>query len=280
MASRRSAPPPMGEVRRRLAQLGQRPQKRLGQHFLSDRYVAERIVDLARVEAGVPVVEIGPGLGVLSDLLAPRCSRLLLIELDPGLAEDLRRRYGDTPAVEVIHADAARADFAALLAGQPPAIGIGNLPYNAATAILAHMLEQRQCFRRLVFMLQREVAERLAAAPGSRAYGSLTVLTQIYCDVHMVLPVGPGAFVPRPQVDSMVALLEVLPEPRVATAAIPRLRRLVRGIFTHRRKQLRNAARGLLRDPDAALRAAGIDPMRRPETLSIEELARLASQEP
>lgn len=269
---------PPRPVPRQLAALGLRPRKRLGQHFLADPAIAQQIVDLAAVGAGEPVIEIGPGLGILSEPLARVASRLFLIELDAALARHLTARFRTAAHVTVRHADAARVDFTAVLAGGSRGVGVGNLPYNVATAILAHAIDHRACFRRLVFMLQREVAERLAAAPGSRTYGSLSVLTQLHCDVHLALRVGRTAFEPPPQVESAVTVLDILPAPRVAVGDLARFARIVRALFTHRRKQLRNSTRGILSDPDGCLRAAGIDPHRRPETLSIAEFADLVRE--
>ncbi len=267
-----------GGVRRQLDQLGHRPRKRLGQHFLSDTVTAEQIVALAGPPAGETIVEIGPGLGVLSELLAAGAGKLFLVELDRGLAEHLRQRYAAAANVEVVAADALRVDFNDLLRGRVPAVAVGNLPYNVATAILTHLLEQPHCFRRLVLMLQREVADRLIASPGTHAYGVLGILTQVHADVRIAFAVGPEAFVPPPQVESAVVVVDVLESPRVPPEHLERFRTIVRSMFRYRRKQLGNAARGIFADAHAVLRAADIDPRRRPETLSLAEIARLARE--
>jgi 16S rRNA (adenine1518-N6/adenine1519-N6)-dimethyltransferase len=266
-----------GKVRRRLADLDHRPRRSLGQNFLADPGIAKKIVDLAAIPPGAHVVEIGPGLGALTQMLAERAAKLSLIEYDAKLAADLRRRFADQADVEVIEADALEVDFASVVGAQGGAIVVANLPYNIATAVIARLLERRELFSRLVVMVQREVAERLRAAPGSKAYGRLSVLTQIVARAQRTFVVRPAAFVPRPQVDSAVVLIEPAGELRADVRDFDRFRRLVMTVFGQRRKQLANSLRSMTADPTELLRAAGIDPKRRPETLSLEELARLSN---
>ncbi len=152
---------------------------------------------------------------------------------------------------------------------------MANLPYNIGAAILAHLLATPDSFARLVVMLQREVAERLRATPGSHDYSALSVLTQAVARVERGLRIGPGAFVPAPKVESEVVIITPHGEPPLAAEELPSFRRLVRTVFSQRRKQLLNSMRGLDCDPRSILNAAGIDPMRRPETLSLEEFAQL-----
>jgi len=267
---------PLGKVRRELVSIGRRPRKRLGQHFLADPHVARRIVELARLGGDDTVVEIGAGLGALSDLLAERAAHLWLIELDPELAARLQERYAERARVHVVQADVLTVDFPALLRGSGPAVVVANLPYNISTPVLIRLLEQRGCFSRLVLMLQREVVERLRAQPGSKAYGALSVCVQTAAQVRPGLPVGPEAFVPRPQVESEVVVLEPHRVPPVQVVDRALMERVVRRVFTQRRKQLANSLRPLCADPSAVLRAAGIDPTRRPETLTLAEFAALS----
>jgi len=250
-----------------------RARKSLGQHFLRDPSIARRIVRLARPATGETVVEIGPGLGALTAFLAESCERLVLVELDLHLAERAAAQYSDRATVTVVHADALAADWAALIPDR--GVVIGNLPYNVATPILHRLLGQRGRIRRLVVMVQKEVAERLVARPGSRDYGALSILTQLDADAEIQFCVPPGAFSPRPRVESSVVTLDVLSHPRVALTDEERFRRLVRGVFQHRRKQLTNALRGVVAQPKELLARAGLDGRRRPETLSLEEFASL-----
>lgn len=272
----RDALPRPGSVRDELAQLGQHPRKRFGQHFLSDTAIAARIVQLAQIDAGDAVIEIGPGLGALTDPLVQSAGRVWLIEIDSGLAERLRQRYAGQAHVEVIEADALSVDFAALLPPATQAVVIGNLPYNIATPLIAELLKRHESFRRLVFMVQREVAERLRAQPGSKDYSSLSVLTQLAARVDKGFVVGPAAFVPRPKVDSEVIRIEPHTQPPVSVADPAAFTRLVQTVFRQRRKQLANSLKPLSPTPESILRRAGIDPKRRPETLSLAEFAHLS----
>lgn len=252
----------------------------LGQHFLRDPAVARAIVDLADPGPRDVVVEIGAGEGALTGELARRAGRLVALEIDPALVARLRARF---PGVEVVEADARRWDFAAL--GAPPGgrvLVVGNLPYSASKPILAALVAARAAIARMVLMLQREVAERVAAAPGSRQYGSLSVLTQLYCDVRVAFRVPPGAFRPPPRVESAVVELTVLPRPRAPVADERRFHAVVRVAFAQRRKTLANALAGSLGRPLDAVRQAleevGIEPRRRAETLTIPEFSRVATR--
>ncbi|HXQ22352.1 MAG TPA: 16S rRNA (adenine(1518)-N(6)/adenine(1519)-N(6))-dimethyltransferase RsmA [Candidatus Acidoferrales bacterium] len=276
MSATRGRRPPMGAIRQELASLGRRPRKRLGQHFLADSGVARRIVDLAALGGTERVVEIGPGLGALSELLVSRARELWLIEVDADLAERLRAAYAAQPQVHVIHADVLGIDFAALLGAGEPAVVVANLPYNIATAVLTALLAQHRCFTRMVLMLQREVVERLRAQPGSKTYGALSVFTQFAARLRPGMRVGAAAFVPRPKVESEVIIVEPFDRPPVDVADAAAFARVVRTAFNQRRKQLLNSLRPLCPDPSAVLRAARIDPTRRPETLSLAEFAALS----
>jgi 16S rRNA (adenine1518-N6/adenine1519-N6)-dimethyltransferase len=256
----------------------------LGQHFLRDAEVARRIADLARPARTDLVVEIGPGRGALTEHLAPSCGRLLAIELDAALAARLRERFAAASHVEVRTADARTYDYSSLAALLPDPGGrvlvVGNLPYSASKAILMALVEAGPVISEMVLMLQKEVADRLAAAPGAKVYGSLSVLTQIACEVSAAFSVAPEAFSPPPRVESAVVHLRVRPAPPVSIEDDARFRAVVRAAFAQRRKNLANAlAGGLGFSADRArglAAAAGIDPGRRAETLSLAEFARLA----
>jgi 16S rRNA (adenine1518-N6/adenine1519-N6)-dimethyltransferase len=264
-------------VRRQLASLGHRPRRGLGQNFLADKGVARRIVDLAAIVAGTHVIEIGPGLGALTDLLAEQATKLSLIEYDTRLAGNLRARFASQPHVRVLEADALEVDFSAVVGDDTGAIVVANLPYNIATPVLARLLQRRELFSRFIVMVQREVAERLRAIPGTKAYGPLAVLTQIVARAQRGFVVRPGAFVPRPEVDSEVVVIEPSRGFRADVSDFETFRRMVMTVFGQRRKQLANSLRLLADDATVVLRSADIDPKRRPETLSLDELARLSN---
>jgi 16S rRNA (adenine1518-N6/adenine1519-N6)-dimethyltransferase len=257
------------------------PKRRaLGQHFLRDAGIARAIVDLLAPAPNDLVVEIGPGQGALTGELERRAGRVLALEVDAKLAARLRPRF---PRAEIVEADARTWDYGML--ERPPGgrvLVVGNLPYSVGKPILMALIAARTAIDGMALMLQREVAERVAAPPGSRTYGSLSVLTQLYCDVRVALMVPPGAFGPPPKVDSAVIHLVVRPAPRVALADERRFHVVVRAAFAQRRKTLANAlAAGLGRPAEAiraAAEAAGIDSSRRAETLTILEFAGLTAR--
>lgn len=257
----------------------------LGQHFLRDAGIARRIVEIAGLTPADLCVEIGPGEGVLTFLLAERAGRLLALEVDEKLVEGLRVRLAALPHVEVRQADARSFDYSTLPALRPSPEGrvviVGNLPYSVSKPILERLVAARTAVSEMVLTLQKEVAERVAAGPGSKRYGALSVLTQLYCDVRLALAIPPGAFRPPPKVDSAVLHLRVLATPRVPVGDEERFHRLVKAAFSQRRKTLANALAGGLGVSVATARqwlaAAGIDPGRRAETLSLEEFSRLNS---
>src|SRR5262245_9648280 len=251
----------------------------LGQHFLRDQTIARAIVELVAPTERDLVVEIGPRDGALTGLLAGRAGRVIALEIDRALAATIQARL---PGVEVLEADARSWDYAGLVA---PAGGrvliLGNLPYSVGKPILMALIAARAAIHEMALMLQREVAERIAALPGGKTYGSLSVFTQLHCDVRLALRVPPGAFRPPPKVDSAVLHLRVLPEPRVLLADPRRFESVVRAAFSQRRKMLANAVGAGLGLPlDVVRRAAttaGVDPTRRAETLSLSEFAALAT---
>jgi 16S rRNA (adenine1518-N6/adenine1519-N6)-dimethyltransferase len=250
----------------------------LGQHFLRDFGIARAIVDLVAPTPNDLVVEIGPGEGALTGELVRRAGRVIALEVDPELAARLRPRV---PGAEIVEADARGWHYGTLAA--PPGgrvLVVGNLPYSVGKPILMALVAARRAIDTMALMLQREVAERVAAAPAGRVYGSLSVLTQLYCDVAVALRVPAVAFRPPPKVESAVIRLDVLSAPRVPLADERRFHVVVRAAFAQRRKTLANAlAAGLGQRPDdlrAAIESAGIDPARRAETLTISEFAELS----
>lgn len=255
----------------------------LGQHFLRDRSVVDRIVDLVAPTARDLVVEIGPGRGALTEMLAARAGRLLTLEIDAELAASLQARFAGSSHVEVRQADARHFDYRTLRPHDPAGrvLVVGNLPYSVGKPILAALVEAAPAIDEMALMLQKEVAERVAAAPGGKTYGALTVLTQVSVAVRLAFSVPPGAFSPPPQVDSAVLHLATHRTPPVPVVDPGRFAAVVRAAFSQRRKSLANAlAAGLGLGAERARRlveAAAIDPGRRAETLSLAEFARLAA---
>ena len=260
-------------TRRTLDELAVRPRRGLGQNFLVAPHVVSRIVAAAGAE-GRTVVEIGSGVGAKSEALAAVVAKLCLVEIDPRMAAALRERFAKESHVEVLEADALDVDYVRLLGGGEPAVVVANLPYSVGSQILLRLLEHRHAFDRLVLMLQREVAERLAASPGTKAYGLLTVWTALYGKPRVLFRVPPSAFVPRPRVESAVLSIALQNEPRADVPDERWFREVVRAAFAQRRKTLRAALARI--GPAEKIERAGIDPRRRGETLTLDEFAALA----
>jgi 16S rRNA (adenine1518-N6/adenine1519-N6)-dimethyltransferase len=247
-----------------------RVRKRFGQHFLHDQGVLRRIVDAVNPLPGQRVVEIGPGAGALTAHLLNRVDMLEAIEVDRDLAATLHARW---PALRLHIGDALEFDLTALSEQLGAQLRlVGNLPYNISTPLLFHFLQHRARITDMHVMLQKEVIDRMAAAPGSADYGRLTVMLAPWLQVEKLFDVGPGAFTPAPRVWSAVARLKVLPQPRFATGE--QYAAIVGQAFSQRRKTLRNSLRG--RVPDQGWELAGVDPGARPETLTPEQFAALA----
>lgn len=250
--------------------------KSLGQHFLNDRRILQRIVDALELTGNETVVEIGPGRGSLTEQLLPAARRLVLIEYDRALAAQLRERYATTPSVTVVEADVLDVKLGEVAGG--PYHLVGNVPYYITTPILFHALEVPRPDR-AVYLVQREVAERIVAAPGSDEYGALSVNVQAVALATLLFRVAPGSFVPPPRVESAVVRIDPRPDPVVASDEETTFRRFVRDAFGMRRKQMRRVLREVLEiDADRAsalLASVAIDPAARPETLSPEDFARL-----
>jgi 16S rRNA (adenine1518-N6/adenine1519-N6)-dimethyltransferase len=251
--------------------------KRFGQHFLHDRGVLERIVREIAPAPGEALVEIGPGRGALTELLLGKARTLDVIEIDRDLAEQLRARWGAPQGFELHEADALKFEFAPLAQTRGMRLRvIGNLPYNISTPLLFHIAAAHEHIDDLHVMLQKEVIERIAAAPGSGEYGRLTVMLAPWFEAKHLFDVGPGAFTPAPRVWSAVARLRVRREP--AFTVPPAFARTVSAAFSHRRKTLRNALRSVT-DVEAII-AAGVDPSVRPETLTPAQFAAIAAHVP
>lgn len=266
---------------------GVRTNKALGQNFLLDRNTLDKIVAAAELTGGEAVLEIGPGLGALTRLLAERAGSVAAVEVDAGFVRVLSETVADLPNVSVTHADFLRLDLPAWAPEhlQPlPATVVANVPYYITSPILIALLETASLWRSIVVLVQREVAERLNAAPGTGDYGSLTLYAGFHAEVEMVGAVPRGVFFPPPKVDSAIVRLHPRATPPVEVRSAARFEQVVRSAFGQRRKTLSNALSavpGWGRDgARQALEGAGIDPMRRGETLDMAEFAALVNAGP
>jgi len=268
------------DVRALLSAHSVRPSRALGQNFLADPNTARRIVRLADVGPAERVLEVGPGVGSLTLALAEAAAEVVALELDRHLLAVLEDVLAGQPAVRVVHGDALRVDYETLLAPGPWAM-VSNLPYNVATPLLARLLDDVPRLERLVVMVQKEVAERLAAPPGTRQCGAISVKVAYHATASIVGVVPPTVFVPRPAVDSAVVVFGRRSAPPVEVPSAERLFALARAGFAQRRKTLRQALRALLGDGAGdVLASAGLDPGARAETLHLEEWAALARAAP
>ena len=272
------------DVRRLGAALGVRPTKRLGQNFVVDANTVRRIVRAAELSADDVVVEVGPGLGSLTLGLLAECARVVAVEIDPALARALPRTVvehapGREDRLEVVAADALAIDG---VPGPPPTALVANLPYNVAVPVLLHLLERLPSVRHGLVMVQAEVADRLAAPPGSRTYGVPSVKAAWWASMQRAGAVSRSVFWPVPNVDSALVAF-TRHEPPATSASRPEVFAVVDAAFGQRRKSLRSALAGWAGSPiaaEAALRAAGIDPSARGEALDVADFARLAQHRP
>lgn len=259
-----------------------RPRPRFAQHFLVAREVTEAIAELVRPAAGEVVVEIGPGRGALTEALLAVVDRLVAVEIDRDLVALLRTRRG-AGTLDLIEGDILQIDLREVLraAGGCRLLMVGNLPYNITAPLIFHLLAHADCISRAIVMVQREVAQRLVARPGSKDYSLLSVLVALRAEVELRLQVERDCFRPVPAVDSSVVELRFAPKLRYAVQDVTGFDRLVRRAFGQRRKMLRNSLLGL--NPaggrpwlDEVGQQAGIELTRRPEELSVEEFIRLS----
>ena len=249
--------------------------KRFGQHFLHDPAIIRRIVDAVAPAAGERIVEVGPGRGALTWSLLARAKDMDVIEIDRDLARSLSADARAAAHLRVHVQNVLDTDFIGLRGGGAPLRIVGNLPYNISTPLLFRLLQQRAAIGDMHFMLQKEVVDRMAARPGGKDYGRLTVMLAAYAEVESLFDVGPGAFQPRPKVWSAIVRLRPAREPRFDIGDDAVLRMLVTAAFSHRRKTLRNGMKTLLTGED--IEACGVDPNLRPETLSPAQFGLLAA---
>jgi 16S rRNA (adenine1518-N6/adenine1519-N6)-dimethyltransferase len=268
-----------------------RPQSKpkMGQHFLAGEGDAARIVDALGDVSQSTVLEIGPGRGILTSLLARRARRLIAVELDRVLAAQLRLKFGMARNVEILEADILAIDFDSLF-GPKPGLGrpgielkpepvkvVGNLPYYITSDILLRLFDSAKYFESIVIMVQKEVADRIAAAPGSRDYGLLSATTQMYARVEKLFTLAPGAFAPPPKVHSTVLRLTISPRQEELGIAGDGFIDFLRASFGQKRKTLRNNLKTKYADNELkrALAEARVKPAARAETLSLEQSAAL-----
>ena len=253
-----------------------RPKKSFGQHFLHDRHYIDNIVQAIDPRSEDFLVEIGPGEGALTLPLLAAAGKLTAIELDTDLIPGLQERAAQVGELHVIHADVLKVDFSEMAQrhGVPRLRLAGNLPYYISSPILFHCVEHAAAIQDMHFMLQKEVVERMAAAPGSKVYGRLSVMLQLACRVEPLFDVPPQAFRPPPKVESAVVRLQPIPRHESHDARPDHLYAVVKSAFGQRRKTLANALK-LLLDSDAIIRA-GVDPRARAETLAPADFVRLA----
>ncbi|WP_461207140.1 16S rRNA (adenine(1518)-N(6)/adenine(1519)-N(6))-dimethyltransferase RsmA [Clostridium sp. DL1XJH146] len=254
--------------------------KSLGQNFLKDESVLKDIVDSSNVTKDDLVIEIGPGVGTLTKELLEKAKKVCAIELDSTLIPILEKELEDYDNFQLINKDALKIDFNEIIEDEKNVKFIANLPYYVTTPIIAKILKEVKSFDLLTIMIQKEVAQRIAAKPSTKEYGSLTILVQYYCDVEIIATVPSTSFIPSPKVDSMVIQLKKLPKTRAKVIDEVLFMKIVRQSFNLRRKTLRNVIKSLnlieVDDIEKLFEEANIEIKRRGETLSIEEFGRLS----
>lgn len=255
--------------------LGHTARKRFGQNFLHDDYIIDSIVAAIAPQFDDNIVEIGPGLGALTEPVAEKVKCLNVVELDRDLAERLEKHPFLRDKLKITQADALQFDFGQLATTETPLRVFGNLPYNISTPLMFHLFNFSNKIKDMHFMLQKEVVKRLCAGPNSKAYGRLTVMAQYYCKVIPVLEVPPSAFKPAPKVDSAVVRLEPYDTPPFVAKSLKILTQVCSMAFNQRRKTIRNGLRDLLSVEQ--LNEIGIDTTKRAENINIEEYVNIAN---
>ncbi len=248
--------------------------KRFGQNFLQDHNVIYNILSNIQANKGEHWVEIGPGLGAITEPLLQQNVLLDVVELDRDLVKVLSERFNHLDNFTIHSADALRFDFSSLAKSNEKIRVIGNLPYNISTPLLFHLLESTACIEDMHFMLQKEVVDRMCAEPGTKKYGRLSVMIQYYCETELVFDVPPESFNPIPKVMSSIVKLSPYQKPPVEISDIKNLNKVVTTAFSQRRKTLRNSLKKLITEEQ--ILALDINPMLRAESISLAEFARLS----
>ncbi len=252
-----------------------RARKRFGQNFLHDDAVILRIINAITPRAGDNLVEIGPGMGALTTRLLDELGEMNAVELDRDLLPILEKNCAAHGALTIHNVDALKFDFCSLTTAAASLRVVGNLPYNISTPLIFHLLTQAPCIRDMYFMLQREVVERLAAAPGSSTYGRLSIMVQYYCEVENLFIVGPESFDPMPKIDSAIVRLIPRSEPAVKVTDEALFAKVVKQAFSQRRKTIRNTLKPFMTGDEIS--SLEIDPGLRAEVLGLDAFARLTN---
>jgi len=254
-----------------------RPKKSLGQNFLTDENIARKIVSAISVTPDDRVLEIGPGTGVLTKYLVEQAGAVTAVEIDNSLAPQLAERFAGFPNFELIHADVLKVPLPSILGNAAKWRVVANLPYHITSPLLFKLFEHSRLFLDATLMLQKEVAQRIVAAPGSRTYGILSVFCQLYADVRILFVVRKNVFFPVPEVDSAVVQWKFKDRLPLTESEEPLFRSVVRGVFAQRRKMLRNSLKSI-QDLNLAVEQLDFDLNQRPEQLSIDDFLRLTRQ--
>jgi len=271
----------MTSVRKELAEYGLIPRKGLGQHFLVDRNILDKVIRTAQVEKEDIVLEVGPGLGEMTLALARQAKKVIAVEIDSKFAVILKQKMRDFSNVEVVESDILKMDFSQYFRKERyPIKVVANLPYQISTPLLFRFIEFKETLSTLTLMVQKEVAERIVASPGRKEYGSLSIFIQMFSDVSICFFIKPSAFFPPPKVESAVVHMRFKEKPAVNLGDEKWFKKVVKGCFGYRRKTLMNALKHsglpLPKSTESKMEKIGIDPRRRPETLTIQELVYLA----
>ena len=272
----------MPSIRKELAQYGLTPRKRWGQHFLVDRNILNKVIRTAELEKGDVVLEIGPGMGEMTLALAHQVKKVIAVEIDRKLVKVLKEKTAGFSNIMVIEGDVLKISFEQLYRqGHQQLKVVANLPYQISTPLLFRFIESRNLFSTLTLMLQREVAERMIASPGGKDYGPLSIFAQCVLDLSIQFYIKPSAFFPPPKVESAVVRMVWKESPFVRLEEKGWFKKVVKGCFSYRRKRLINALRHadlpLPEDLEKRIEKIGVDPQRRPETLTIQEFVQLAT---
>ncbi len=271
----------MVSIKQELREYGLFPKKRLGQHFLVDRNILNKVIRTAQVGKEDVVLEVGPGLGEMTLALAHRVKKVIAIEIDPKLVAILNKKAKDYPNVEVMKSDILKVDFKHILEKEGHTIKVvANLPYQISTPLVFRFIELKEAFSTFTLMLQKEVAERMVAPPGRKEYGPLSIFIQLFLNPSILFFIKPSAFFPPPKVESAVVHMVWKEKPMIEKNDEEWFKRIVKACFGYRRKTLLNALKHselcLPDSTESRMEKVGIDPRRRPETLTIEEFIRLA----
>jgi len=268
----------MTSIKKELLEYGLIPRKGLGQHFLVDRNILDKVIRTAQVEKEDIVLEVGPGLGEMTLALARQAKKVIAVEIDSKLTVILKQKMKDFSNVEVVERDILKMDFSQFFRkeGHPIKV-VANLPYQISTPLLFRFIEFKETLSTLTLMLQKEVAERIVASPGRKEYGPLSIFIQMFSDISIRFFIKPSAFFPPPKVESAVVHMSFREKPVVNLEDEKWFKKVVKGCFGYRRKTLMNALKHSgLPFPESKMEKIGIDPRRRPETLTIQELVYLA----